>query len=91
MHDRYRASSQSSRAPSIRLELQHLGWVYGRWAAFIDDRSFGFRDTFHLALLAQVRLELREDSEHVKERLSSRRAGINWLLGCLEAGALRLH
>ena len=37
----------------------------------------------HLPLLTQVRLELREDTQHVEERLSGCRAGIDRLLGGL--------
>lgn len=79
-----------SHAPGRQLanRLRIDAWL----AAFINASRLGCRDALRLALLAQVRLELCEHPQHVKERLAGGRRRIDRLLGSLEryAPALQL-
>jgi hypothetical protein len=69
-------------------------------AEVVDDRSIDLRlsalvhaarfrrgNAFGLTFLPQVGLELSEHAEHVEESFVSRRARIDWLLGCPQGHA----
>lgn len=62
--------------------------IDGDGTAFIDSSFFRLPDSFHLAFLAQIGLELSEDSKHVEECLASRVARVDWLLSRLEMDTL---
>jgi hypothetical protein len=51
------------------------------WPALVDARGLSLRDSFELALAAEVRLEY---AKNVEEALARRGAGVDGLLGGLQ-------
>jgi hypothetical protein len=62
-----------------------------RASPLVDAGCLRLGDALKLALAAKVGLELGEHAEHVEEALAGGSAGVDGLLGLLEAGALGTH
>src|SRR4051812_15731126 len=51
-------------------QFPHRSYVDSRFAALVDASRLGLLDTFALAFLANVGLELRDGCEHAKKQLA---------------------
>jgi hypothetical protein len=81
----FRRDCLTGRTPNRMTDVLLLClWKTPLWAALVNASGFRLGDAFCLTLAAQISHELREDSEHVEERLPCSRAGVDWLLGGLQ-------
>jgi hypothetical protein len=67
-------------AQALRLQCGDLGSLDRCRATLVDAARLSRVDAFQLAFLAKVRLEFREDAEHVEKGLAGGRRGVNRLL-----------
>jgi hypothetical protein len=67
-----------------RHHLTHRSGIYRNAPTLVDARGLRLRDASELPLATKVRLEFGEDTKHIEEALSGRRAGIDRLLRRLQ-------
>src|SRR5262245_38805653 len=72
-------------------ETPDLVCVYRPRPPLVDTPRLGGLDALHLALAAEVRLELAEDTQHREKRLAGGGARVDGLLRRLEMHALLLQ
>ena len=73
---------------TFRVKGTHQVAVDTRFAAFVDALSLGLGNSVHLPFPPKARLKFCKDPEHVEERLSGCRGGVNRLFGRLQMRAL---
>src|ERR1700744_2456446 len=79
------------RSDALLLERLDPRNVNGSFAPLVNAGRLCFRDTFHLAFLAQIGFKFRKYAQHVEESFAGCGAGVYRLLSGLQAGTLSLY